>query len=53
MRATALRTYRELLQAAWVRMGRTAFDRLRAYKAEHGLRTLEDAIERLMEDQRA
>jgi hypothetical protein len=34
--------------AAWVRIGRPAFDRLRAYKAEHGLRTLEDALERLM-----
>ena len=28
--------------------GAPAFDRLRAYKAEHGLRTLEDAVERLM-----
>jgi hypothetical protein len=34
--------------AAWLRLGRPAFDRLRAYKAEHGLRTLEDAVERLM-----
>lgn len=34
--------------AAWLRLGRPAFDRLRAYKAEHGLRTLEDAIERLL-----
>jgi Family of unknown function (DUF6084) len=34
--------------AAWVRLGRPAWDRLRAYKAEHGLRTLEDAVERLM-----
>jgi hypothetical protein len=34
--------------AAWVRLGRPAFDRLRAYKAEHGCRTLEDALERLM-----
>jgi hypothetical protein len=33
---------------AWLRLGRPAFDRLRAYKAEHGLRTLEDAVERLM-----
>jgi hypothetical protein len=36
--------------AAWVRLGRPAFDGLRAYKAEHGLRTLEDAVERLLED---
>lgn len=36
--------------AAWLRLGRPAFDRLRAYKAEHGLRTLEDAIERLLEE---
>jgi hypothetical protein len=35
---------------AWLRLGRPAFDRLRAYKAEHGLRTLEDAVERLMEE---
>ena len=34
--------------AAWVRLGRPAFDGLRAYKAEHGLRTLEDAVERLL-----
>ena len=34
--------------AAWLRLGRPAFDRLRAYKAEHGLRTLEDAVERLL-----
>ncbi len=34
--------------AAWLRLGRPTFDRLRAYKAEHSLRTLEDAIERLM-----
>lgn len=34
--------------AAWIRLGRPAFDRLRAYKAEHGLRTLEDAVERLI-----
>ncbi len=34
--------------AAWLRLGRPTFDRLRAYKAEHGLRTLEDAVERLM-----
>jgi hypothetical protein len=33
---------------AWLRLGRPAFDRLRAYKAEHGLRTLEDAVERLL-----
>jgi Family of unknown function (DUF6084) len=35
--------------AAWLRLGRPAFDRLRAYKAEHGCRTLEDAIERLVD----
>jgi hypothetical protein len=34
--------------AAWLRLGRPAFERLRAYKAEHGLRTLEDAVERLI-----
>lgn len=34
--------------SAWLRLGRPAFDRLRAYKAEHGLRTLEDAVERLL-----
>jgi uncharacterized protein DUF6084 len=34
--------------AAWLRLDRPAFDRLRAYKAEHGCRTLEDAIERLL-----
>jgi hypothetical protein len=34
--------------AAWLRLGRPAFDRLRAYKAERGLRTLEDAVERLL-----
>jgi hypothetical protein len=34
--------------AAWLRLGRPAFDLLRAYKAEHGLRTLEDAVERLI-----
>ena len=37
--------------AAWLRLGRPAFDRLRAYKAEHGLRTLEDAVERLLGEQ--
>jgi hypothetical protein len=36
--------------AAWLRLARPAFDRLRAYKAEHGLRTLEDAVERLLEE---
>jgi len=36
--------------AAWLRLARPAFDRLRAYKAEHGLRTLEDAVERLLGD---
>jgi hypothetical protein len=34
--------------AAWVRLGRSAFDALGAYKAEHGCRTLEDAVERLL-----
>ncbi len=34
--------------AAWLRLGRPTFDRLRAYKAEHGLRTLEDAVDRLL-----
>lgn len=34
--------------AAWVRLGRPSWDRLRAYKAEHGLRTLEDAVDRLL-----
>jgi hypothetical protein len=38
--------------AAWLRLGRPAFDGLRAYKAEHGLRTLEDAVERLLGQQR-
>jgi hypothetical protein len=36
--------------AAWMRLGRPAFDGLRAYKAEHGLRTLEDAVERLLKE---
>jgi hypothetical protein len=34
--------------AAWLRLGRHSFERLRAYKAEHGLRTLEDAVGRLL-----
>jgi hypothetical protein len=38
--------------AAWLRLGRGAFDGLRAYKAEHGLRTLEDAVERLLGEDR-
>jgi Family of unknown function (DUF6084) len=38
--------------AAWLRLARPAFDRLRAYKAKHGLRTLEDAIERLLGEAR-
>ncbi len=37
--------------AAWLRLGRPAYDRLRTYKAEHGLRTLEDAVERLLEEE--
>jgi hypothetical protein len=36
--------------AAWLRLARPTFDRLRAYKAEHGLRTLDDAVERLMQE---
>ncbi len=36
--------------AAWLRLGRPTFDRLRAYKSEQGLRTLEDAVERLIEE---
>jgi Family of unknown function (DUF6084) len=35
---------------AWLRLGRPAFDGLRAYKAEHGLRTLEDAVQRLLRE---
>jgi hypothetical protein len=50
-----VRVWREAMDrhfpgAAWMRLGRPTFDRLRAYKAEHGLRTLEDAIDRLLED---
>jgi hypothetical protein len=36
--------------AAWVRLGRPSFDRLRAYKTAQGLRTLEEAVDRLLED---
>jgi hypothetical protein len=48
-----VRVWREAMDrhfpgAAWMRLGRPAFDRLRAYKAQHGLRTLEDAVERLL-----
>jgi hypothetical protein len=48
-----VRTWREAMDrhfpdSAWLRLGRPAFDGLRAYKAEHGLRTLEDAVERLL-----
>jgi hypothetical protein len=48
-----VRVWREAMdrhfpQAAWLRLARPTFDRLRAYKAEHGLRTLDDAVERLM-----
>ena len=39
---------RHFPEAAWLRLGRPTWDRLRAYKAEHGLRTLEDAVERLL-----
>jgi hypothetical protein len=50
-----VRVWRETMDchfpgAAWLRLGRPTFDRLRAYKAEHGLRTLEDVVERLMDD---
>jgi hypothetical protein len=50
-----LRVWREAMDrhfpgAAWLRLGRPSFDALRAYKAEHGLRTLEDAIDRLLGD---
>jgi hypothetical protein len=52
-----VRVWREAMDrhfpdAAWLRLGRPAFDRLRAYKAEHGLRTLEDAVERLLGEER-
>jgi hypothetical protein len=48
-----VRVWREAMDrhfpgAAWLRLGRPAFDRLRAYKVEHGLRTLEDTVERLL-----
>ncbi len=48
-----VRVWREAMDrhfpgSAWVRIGRGAFDSLRAYKSEHGLRTLEEAIEQLM-----
>jgi hypothetical protein len=36
---------------AWLRLERPAFDALRAYKAEHGLRTLGDAVARLLGEQ--
>jgi hypothetical protein len=36
--------------AAWVRLGRPTFDRLRAYKTAQGLRTLEEAVDRLLEE---
>jgi hypothetical protein len=50
-----VRVWREAMDrhfpgAAWLRLGRPTFDRLRAYKAEHGLRTLEDAIDRLIQE---
>jgi hypothetical protein len=35
--------------AAWLRVDRPTFDRLRAYKLEHGLRTLDEAVDRLLE----
>lgn len=48
-----IRVWREAMDhhfpgAAWLRLDRPTFDRLRAYKAEHGLRTLEDAVDRLL-----
>lgn len=50
-----VRVWREAMDrhfpgAAWLRLSRPAFDRLRAYKIEHGCRTLEDAVERLTEE---
>jgi len=50
-----VRVWREAMDrhfpgAAWLRLGRPSFDRLRAYKAEHRLRTLEDAVERLLDE---
>jgi hypothetical protein len=49
----AVATWREAMDrhfpgSAWLRIGRPAFDQLRAYKAEHGLHTLEDAVARLI-----
>jgi hypothetical protein len=49
-----VRVWREAMDrhfpgAAWLRLGRPTFDRLRAHKAAHGLRTLEDAIDHLLE----
>jgi hypothetical protein len=38
--------------AAWMRVERPAFDALRAYKAKHGLRTLDDALQRLLAHER-
>ncbi len=35
---------------AWLRLERPAFDALRAYKAEHGLRTLGDAVAQLLRE---
>jgi uncharacterized protein DUF6084 len=37
---------------AWLRLGRPAYDRLRAYKLERGLRTLDEAVEALLEGER-
>jgi hypothetical protein len=52
-----VRVWREAMDAhfpgaAWMRLGRPAFDALRAYKAEHGLHTLEDAVQRLLAEGR-
>jgi Family of unknown function (DUF6084) len=55
--ALPVRVWREAMDrhfpgAAWLRLGRPAFDGLRAYKAEHALRTLEDAVQRLLAEGR-
>jgi hypothetical protein len=48
-----IRVWREAMDhhfpgAAWLRLDRPTFDRLRAYKAERGLHTLEEAVDRLL-----
>ena len=50
-----VRVWREAMDrhfpgSAWVRIGRGTFDRLRAYKSEQGLRTLEEALAQLIEE---